>query len=130
MQQQLKTVMLIVTTCMIIYNQVLRNTDRAAWPPRESKPDYGTGAWRTGVSMQDSHVIHGGNTASTEGKKQRNLFKHWASSDAGSVLWQESNLNQIIILILLQDMWDIYIIWLSCVYQEGIQYNFLIRSHS
>ena len=47
------------------------------------------GVWRTGLNLQDTRVVTGSNISSKEGKKQRNLIKHWANSEAGSVPWQD-----------------------------------------
>ena len=93
MQQHPETVKLIVTACMLLHNLMrkrypaLRNQqlDRA----ENLDSDYVPGAWRTGLDLKDTRVVTGCNTSSKEGKKQRNLIKHWTSSEAGSVPWQD-----------------------------------------
>lgn len=93
MQQHPETVKLIVTTCMILHNLM-----RKRYPALQNQQldraenldsDYVPGAWRTGLDLKDTRVVTGCNTSSKEGKRQRNLIKHWTSSDAGSVPWQD-----------------------------------------
>ncbi|XP_795502.2 protein ALP1-like [Strongylocentrotus purpuratus] len=93
MQQQPETVKLIVTACMILHNLM-----RTRYPGMQNQQldraenlgrDFVPGAWRSGFDMQDTQVVSGNNTSSKEGKKQRNLIKHWANSEAGSVPWQD-----------------------------------------
>ena len=46
-------------------------------------------AWRDGRNMEDTQRVTGFNTASKEGKRKRNLMKHWVNSTAGSVPCQD-----------------------------------------
>ena len=80
MQQQLETVKLIVTACMLLHNLM-----RTRYPGMQNQQldraenlvrDYVPGAWITGLNMQDTRIVTGSNTSSKEGKKQRNLIKH------------------------------------------------------
>uniref|UniRef100_UPI00358EBC9B 26S proteasome non-ATPase regulatory subunit 9 isoform X2 n=1 Tax=Myxine glutinosa TaxID=7769 RepID=UPI00358EBC9B len=52
--------------------------DRAENENRDLVP----GAWREGHHLEDTQT--GPNTASKDGKKQRNLLKHWVNSPAGA----------------------------------------------
>ena len=47
------------------------------------------GKWRRRRQMRDCQVVQGPNRDNREGKKLRNLLKHWVNSLAGSVPWQE-----------------------------------------
>ena len=47
------------------------------------------GEWRRGRNMADCDVAQGPNRDNREGKKLRNLLKHWVNSPAGSVAWQD-----------------------------------------
>ena len=51
--------------------------------------DFVPGAWREGRNLEDTQTASGPNTASKDGKKQRNLLKHWVNSPTGAVLWQD-----------------------------------------
>ncbi|XP_064077660.1 putative nuclease HARBI1 [Macrobrachium nipponense] len=92
MQHHHETVRIIVEACCILHNlmrtryPVLQNrlVDRAQ-PDGNLQP----GAWREGQNLDDTVVVQGPNTASRDGKRQRNLLKHWCNSPAGSVDWQE-----------------------------------------
>ena len=73
------------------------------------------GAWREGRNLEDTVVVQGPNTASRNGKRQRNLLKHWCNSPAGSVYWQE-----IMVAInwtlcrTLRDTCELYICYILC----------------
>ncbi|XP_063960406.1 uncharacterized protein LOC135155411 [Lytechinus pictus] len=93
MQQQPATVKLIVTACIILHNLM-----RTRYPGMQNQQldraedlghDYVPGAWRSCLNMQDTISVAGSNTSSREGKRQRNLIKHWVNSEAGAVPWQE-----------------------------------------
>ena len=94
MQQRPETVKLIIRACVLLHNlmrtryPVLQNrlVDREA-----PNGDVIDGAWRTGpgVDLWDTQRVTAPNTATAEAKKQRNLLKHWVSSPAGSVAWQD-----------------------------------------
>ena len=93
MQYDPSTVKLIVKACLILHNLMrirypgLQNQhlDTEENANREFVP----GAWREGRNLEDTQRATGFNTASKEGKKQRNLIKHWVNSPAGSVSWQD-----------------------------------------
>jgi hypothetical protein len=93
MQHHPSTVKVIVKACMVLHNLMrtryprLQNQqlDRAEDMNREFIP----GAWRQGRNLEDTHTVAGSNTSSKEGKKQRNLLKHWVNSPAGAVPWQD-----------------------------------------
>lgn len=92
MQHHPSTVKLIVVACMVLHNMMrirypgLQNKqlDRAENQNRQLV----LGAWRQGLNLTDIQRVTGPNTASKDGKKQRNLIKHWVSSPAGEVPWQ------------------------------------------
>uniref|UniRef100_UPI00358E5FC2 uncharacterized protein isoform X3 n=1 Tax=Myxine glutinosa TaxID=7769 RepID=UPI00358E5FC2 len=93
MQHHPSTVKLIVKACLILHNLMrtrypgLQNQqlDRAENENRDLVP----GAWREGHHLEDTQTATGPNTASKDGKKQRNLLKHWVNSPAGAVPWQD-----------------------------------------
>ncbi|KAJ3584584.1 hypothetical protein NHX12_015079 [Muraenolepis orangiensis] len=41
--------------------------------------DFVPGAWQEGRDLEDTQTASGPNTASQDGKKQRNLLKHWVN---------------------------------------------------
>ena len=93
MQHEPSTVKLIVKTCLILHNLM-----RIRYPGLQNQQldiddnanrNFVPGAWRNGRNMEDTQRVTGFNTASKEGKKQRNLIKHWVNSTAGSVPWQD-----------------------------------------
>lgn len=93
MQHHPSTVKLIVTACLVLHNLM-----RTRYPRLQNKQldhaenlncNFVPGAWRLGCNLQDTHAVSGPNTSSREGKKQRNLIKHWANSPAGAVPWQD-----------------------------------------
>jgi hypothetical protein len=93
MQHGPSTVKLIVKACVILHNLM-----RTRYPglqnkqldrPENENRDYVAGAWRQGRNLEDTQTVTGHNTASKEGKKQRNLIRHWLNSTAGSVPWQD-----------------------------------------
>ena len=93
MQHHPSTVKLIVKTCLILHNLM-----RTRYPglqnqqldrPEGENRDFVPGAWREGRHLEDTETATGPNTASRDGKKQRNLIKHWANSPAGAVPWQD-----------------------------------------
>ena len=51
--------------------------------------DVAPGEWRHGLNLLNTIEVAGPNSANRDGKKQRNLLKHWCSSPAGSVEWQD-----------------------------------------
>jgi hypothetical protein len=93
MQHHPSTVKLIVVACMVLHNMMrirypgLQNQqlDRAENQNRQLV----LGAWRQGLNLTDIQRVTGPNTASKDGKKQRNLIKHWVNSPAGEVPWQD-----------------------------------------
>ena len=92
MQHHADTVRLIVKACMILHNLM-----RSRYPmlqnqllDRElSNGDMEPGAWRMGQNLIDTVDVQAPNRDSKEGKKQRNLLKHWCNSSAGAVSWQD-----------------------------------------
>ena len=92
MQHHVDTVRLIVKACLLLHNlmrtrfPVLQNglADRVQ-PSGVIVP----GAWRQDQNMLDTIEVQAPNRASRQGKKQRNLIKHWCNSPVGSVPWQE-----------------------------------------
>ncbi|XP_041371521.1 uncharacterized protein LOC121385052 [Gigantopelta aegis] len=91
MQHHPSTVKIIVKACIVLHNLM-----RMRYPTLQNQQlnraenvnrDFIPGAWRQGRNLQDIHVVAGSSTSSKEGKKQQNLIKHWANSEAGSVPW-------------------------------------------
>jgi hypothetical protein len=92
MQHGPSTVKVIVKACMILHNLM-----RTRYPGLQNQQldraeningDFVPGAWRQGCNLEDTQRVTGHNTASKEGKKQRNLLKHWVNSPVGAVPWQ------------------------------------------
>lgn len=92
MQHDPETVKSIVEACCILHNlmrtryPVLQNrlVDR-----QQGNGDMEPGEWRQGRNLMDTVDVQGPNRASREGKKQRNLLRHWCNTPAGSVEWQD-----------------------------------------
>lgn len=92
MQHHPTTIRIIVTTCMVLHNLM-----RTRYPrmqnrllDREDKDqNLVAGEWRRGRHMRDCYIVQGPNRDTRDGKKLRNLLKHWVNSPAGSVPWQE-----------------------------------------
>ena len=91
MEHHPETVRLIVKTCMVLHNLM-----RSRYPTLQNQlidrvlPN-GTiepGEWRIGLNLQDTVEVQAPNRDSREGKKQRNLLKHWCNSPVGAVPWQ------------------------------------------
>lgn len=91
MQQQPATVRLIVTTCLILHNlmRIRYPTIHQNLLDREVDGEIIPGEWRIGLQMRDCVHVKGANRDNREGKKQRNLLKHWVNSPAGAVPWQD-----------------------------------------
>lgn len=93
MQHGPSTVKLIVKACLILHNlmriryPVLQNQqlDRE----ENENNDFVPGAWREGRNLEDTERVTGFSRPSKEGKKQRNLIKHWLNSPVGAVPWQD-----------------------------------------
>jgi hypothetical protein len=93
MQHHPSTIRLIGTTCLVLHNLM-----RIRYPrmhnrliDREDRnQNLIPGAWRHGRHMRECQFVQGPNRANREGKKLRNLLKHWVNSPAGSVQWQDN----------------------------------------
>ena len=91
MNQMPETVKLLVETCIILHNIM-----RSRFPVLQNRlvdnvdqqGNIRPGAWREGRDLEDTRNVQAPNRASKEGKKQRNLLRHWCNSEAGSVPWQ------------------------------------------
>ena len=91
MEHHPDTVRLIVKTCMVLHNLM-----RSRYPSLQNQlldrqmpdGDMEPGAWRTGQNLEDTVNVQAPNRDSKEGKKLRNLLKHWCNSPAGAVPWQ------------------------------------------
>ncbi|KAJ8019718.1 hypothetical protein HOLleu_41410 [Holothuria leucospilota] len=92
MQHHPSTVRLIVQTCMVLHNLM-----RVRYPCMQNNlvdlqdvdGNIIPGEWRRGLNMQDTVTIHGPNVDNREGKKIRNVLKHWVNSPVGAVPWQD-----------------------------------------
>ena len=92
MQHRPSTIRLISTTCLVLHNLM-----RTRYPRMQNRlldhedrnQNMIPGEWRRGRQMRDCQVVQGPNRDNREGKKLRNLLKHWVNSSAGSVPWQE-----------------------------------------
>ena len=94
MRHKLSTVKVIVKACIVLHNLM-----RIRYPsiqnemidrPEDINTDFIAGAWRQDKNLEDTHIVSGSNTSrNKEGKKIRNLLKHWVNSEAGAVPWQD-----------------------------------------
>ena len=94
MGQDAATVRLIVITCMVLHNLM-----RINYPTMQNQliQQHGAhanpaGQWREGRNLEDTLHQPGPNRDSKEGKKQRNLLRHWCNSEAGAVAWQDGKI--------------------------------------
>ena len=93
MQHHPSTIRLIVTACLVLHNLM-----RTRYPRMQNRlVDHEDrnqilipGEWRRGRYMDDCNVVQGPNRNNREGKKLRNLLKHWINSPAGSFPWQDN----------------------------------------
>ena len=94
MNQAPSTVRLIVKTCIVLHNLMRirypRLQDAQLDRPEGQNCQFMAESWRQGINLDDVHAAKGNNRLSKEGKKQRNLLKHWLNSPAGKVSWQDS----------------------------------------
>ncbi len=84
------TVRLITTTCCLLHNLMRTRYPRMQNALVDREDRHGNvvpGAWRRGRHMMDCRVVQGPNRDNREGKKLRNLLRHWVNS-VGSVEWQ------------------------------------------
>ena len=94
MRHKPSTVKVIVKACIVLHNLM-----RIRYPsiqnemidrPEDINTDFIPGAWRQDKNLEDTHIVPGSNTSrNKEGKKIRNLLKHWVNSEAGAVPWQD-----------------------------------------
>lgn len=88
MQHYPSTIRLISSTCLVLHNLM-----RIRYPRMQNRlldqedrnQNMIPGEWRRGRQMRDCQVVQGPNRDNREGKKLRNLLKHWVNSPAGSV---------------------------------------------
>ena len=83
------TARLIVKACVLLHNMrsrypVLQNR---LVDVQDANGNMQPGAWRQGRNLDDTRFVQAPNRASKEGKKQRNLQRHWCNSPAGAVPW-------------------------------------------
>lgn len=86
------TARLIVKTCCILHNLMRMrypSMNNALVDQAEKLNNPVLGAWRRGLNLYDTVIVTGNNTQNKEGKKTRNLLKHWCNSEVGSVPWQD-----------------------------------------
>ena len=87
-----ETVRVIVKACVLLHNIM-----RSRYPVlqnrlvdvQDANGNMQPGAWRQGRNLEDTRFVQAPNRASKEGKKQRNLLRHWCNSPAGAVPWQD-----------------------------------------
>lgn len=87
------TIRLIVTSAMVLHNLM-----RIRYPTMQNNlvdredPNHNIipGAWRQHHNLVHTEKTIVPNADNREGKKLRNLLKHWCSSEAGSVPWQDN----------------------------------------
>ena len=92
MEHAPQTVRLITTACIVLHNLM-----RLRYPQMQDQlvdredvdGNVIPGEWRRGRNMRDCEVVQGHNRDNREGKKLRNLLKHWVNSPAGAVPWQD-----------------------------------------
>lgn len=93
MQHAPGTVRLIISACICLHNLMRMKYPRLQNNLVDREDDDHNvipGEWRRGRNMQDCVVVQGPNRDNREGKKIRNLLKHWVNSPAGSVPWQDN----------------------------------------
>ena len=92
MQHSPSTVKIMTKACIVLHNLM-----RTRYPGLQNQQldvaenmnhQFIPGAWRQDRHLQDTHTVSGSNTSNKEGKKLRNLLKHWVNSEAGAVPWQ------------------------------------------
>ena len=92
------TVRLIVKACILLHNVM-----RSRYPVLQNRlvDNQGQdgrmqpGAWRAGQNLEDTVDVRAPNRASKDGKKLRNLIKHWVNSPAGAVAWQDRMIDEV-----------------------------------
>ena len=89
MQHDVPNVRLIVTVCVLLHN-LLRTRYPTFHRVFEDPPAEGVepGSWRQGLRLLDTKVVTGSNTSHKDGKKLRNLLKHYFCDPVGQVPWQ------------------------------------------
>ncbi|XP_056016392.1 uncharacterized protein LOC130053332 isoform X2 [Ostrea edulis] len=86
------TARLIVKTCCILHNLMRMHypvMNNALIEHDEIRGNPVPGAWRRGRNLHDTVIVTGNNNQNKDGKKIRNLLKHWCNSEVGSVPWQD-----------------------------------------
>ena len=90
LQHHQSTVQITVKTCIVLHNLMMMRHPTLQLDRAENVNRYViTGDCKQYRSLQDIYVVAGSNTTTNEGRKQRNLIKLWANSEAGSVSWQD-----------------------------------------
>lgn len=86
------TVRLIVTTCMVMHNlmRIRYSQMQNQLVNRHGAHANPAGQWRVARNLEDTVRQPGPNIDNREGKKQRNLLRHWCNSEAGEVPWQDN----------------------------------------
>ena len=88
----------IILEIIVSYAKIIKKNFHHRYPglhpaqvenPEPEEANIVPGSWRELHDLGDTLTATGHNTASKEGKKQRNLVKHWVNSPAGAVEWQE-----------------------------------------
>ncbi|XP_048755473.2 uncharacterized protein LOC125666342 [Ostrea edulis] len=86
------TARLIVKTCCILHNLMRMHypvMNNALIEHDEIRGNPVPGARRRGRNLHDTVIVTGNNNQNKDGKKIRNLLKHWCNSEVGSVPWQD-----------------------------------------
>ncbi|XP_014661400.1 PREDICTED: uncharacterized protein LOC106804647 [Priapulus caudatus] len=97
MQLQPENIKLVVRTCVVLHNFLIdRNPARDAQviDREDANHNLVPGSWRQDAQMHDMNEPQWGNRDTVAGKRQRLYLKHYLTSGAGAVHWQEERLHQ------------------------------------
>ena len=93
MAHEPKTCRMLVTVCIILHNYIRVNfphLQNHVADAEDANHNIIPGEWRRGRNMTDMDRVVAPNSGSKRAKKQRLLLKHYLSSPAGSVPWQNN----------------------------------------
>ena len=90
------TAALVVRSCVVLHNYLrVRNpaADQHLVDQDDAQHNLVDGAWRANANLLDLTQPQCGNRDSREAKRQRLYLKHYLTSPAGSVPWQDQRLK-------------------------------------